>query len=56
MKQLYLLYFLSAISVQGYTQSVSGTILNSSTNEPVPYVNIGIPGTDIGTVSNEKEF
>lgn len=34
--------------------TVDGIIKNAQTNEPVPYVNIGILNRDKGTVSNEK--
>ncbi len=32
---------------------VRGFVQNSQTNEPIPYANIGIPNTQIGTLSNE---
>ena len=34
--------------------SISGIVIASKTKEALPYVNIGIPGKDIGTVSNTK--
>jgi hypothetical protein len=38
-----------------YAQNVSinGTVVDRSSGEPLPYVNIGILGTRLGTVSNE---
>lgn len=32
---------------------VNGKLLNRDTKEPIPYVNIGIPGSGIGSISNQ---
>lgn len=37
-----------------YAQSLQSTILDFNTNKPIPYVNIGILGKSIGTVSDEE--
>jgi hypothetical protein len=37
-----------------YSQSKSGSILSTETNSPVGFVNIGIIGKNIGTVSDEQ--
>lgn len=49
--------FLIASTV-GYTQStIEGEIIDSETGLNLPYVNIGIPGINVGTVSNyQGEF
>lgn len=51
--KLSLLFFLLSHSLFGQTK-VEGVIKNAQTNEPVPYVNIGILNKDKGTVSNEN--
>ena len=38
--------------VQGYATSISGTIKDQKTGEPLPYANIIIEDTDIGTASD----
>lgn len=51
-KQLQFLLLLCAISSQIIGQTiVTGTVL-SEKNSPIPYMNIGVFGTNIGTVSN----
>ena len=37
-----------------FAQNFTGTVLNKQDNTPVEYVNIGIPGKDIGTVSDRS--
>jgi len=43
--------FLHLLSISTYAQEFSGVILNKSTNKPIEYVNVGIVGKGIGTVS-----
>lgn len=33
--------------------SVVGVVRNAPTNDPIPYANIGMPNTEVGTLSNE---
>ncbi len=35
-----------------YSQNLSGTVLNKKNNQPIEYVNIGLAGKNIGTVSD----
>ena len=37
-----------------YSQTIHGTVQNTTTKSPIGYVNIGIIGKNIGTVSDEK--
>ncbi|SFQ21329.1 carboxypeptidase-like regulatory domain-containing protein [Hymenobacter arizonensis] len=37
-------------------QTISGSITNTATQEGLPYVNIGVVGKDLGTVSNESGY
>ncbi|WP_370687379.1 serine hydrolase [Fulvivirga maritima] len=32
---------------------ISGSVINNQTKQPIPYVNIGIANTEVGTISNE---
>lgn len=50
---LTLIGFIFLFPNYSYSQELSGQILNSNSGSPVPFVNIGIVGKDIGTVSNE---
>lgn len=52
-------YFISLMTylfiiTNSYSQAISGTILNKKTREPLAYVNIGIVGENIGTVTNSQ--
>lgn len=47
-----LLTFLSVLSIQA--QTIRGTVVDNKTNEPLLYATIGIIGTNIGTLSNDK--
>lgn len=56
-KRFYLLLFLVLIEIQTFGQKVEsgiieGRIFNSSNNEPVPFANLIIWGTNIGSVSD----
>ena len=37
-----------------YSQTILGTVQNTTTKSPIGYVNIGIVGKNVGTVSDEK--
>ncbi len=51
--RLTLLYFFVFLtSFISNAQTLSGKILETETKKPIPYVNIEIPGKDIGTVSD----
>lgn len=41
-----------AIPLSVYGINIKGIVLDNETNEPIPFVNIWIPGTTIGTTSN----
>lgn len=48
-----ILFFLVCVSIHGYAQnSVSGTVLDSLTHEPVPFANIFFANTLIGTATD----
>jgi hypothetical protein len=49
-----LLFLASAVCVcSSFAQiTISGKLLNSETNEPLPYANIGIVNSNVGTISN----
>ena len=47
---IFFLFFNSALGQQDY----KGKVLDSKTNEPLPFVNIGVFGKGIGTVSDEE--
>jgi CubicO group peptidase (beta-lactamase class C family) len=51
----YLLFlFLATLNLQGFSQkTIHGQVIHSETRQPVPYANIGIWHTEIGTLSNE---
>lgn len=50
---VFLILILSlAITLPAYSINISGTVLDDETNDPIPFVNIWIPGTAMGTISN----
>ena len=54
MKQLIYIVF-TLLSTYSFAQkTIRGTITGAETKTTLPYVNIGIQGTEIGTISNEK--
>lgn len=45
------------ISLNVFSQTtISGKIINKETNTQIEFVNVGIPGKEIGTVSNEQGY
>ncbi len=55
LRRLFLLFIcltLSSINVDGQTTIISGKIYDAGTNEPMPFVNIILLGTQDGTVSD----
>jgi iron complex outermembrane receptor protein len=60
MKQFYLLLFtmilalLSSTGIRAQTCIVQGKVLDEQTNEPLPFVNIGIKGLPTGTFSDSN--
>ncbi|MEZ4884440.1 MAG: carboxypeptidase-like regulatory domain-containing protein [Chitinophagales bacterium] len=51
----FLFFFFMAASVYAQEELViTGLVLNTKTSEPIPFANIGIKGTAIGTVSNNQ--
>ncbi|MFS4491566.1 carboxypeptidase-like regulatory domain-containing protein [Maribacter sp. 2308TA10-17] len=51
---LFLSFFFFCIHIISAQQDYKGQILDSETKEPIPYVNIGVFGKGIGTVSDEE--
>ena len=50
---LKVILFFIILSTQAYGQkTIVGKVLNKTTHEPIPYANIGILGSNIGTISN----
>jgi len=62
MKQLYLLLFTMILTLLSYSGIraqnciVQGKVLDEQTNEPLPFVNIGIKGLPTGTFSDNNGF
>jgi hypothetical protein len=55
MKRRFLLYFLMIFSPFGLSaQQVHGTVIDASSQEPMPFVSIAVVGTTFGTVSNQN--
>ncbi|MBT1685943.1 SusC/RagA family TonB-linked outer membrane protein [Dawidia soli] len=56
MKKIYLLWFLSCLSVVGWSQGrqVTGKVTSSDDNSPLPGVNILVKGTSNGTATDEQ--
>jgi hypothetical protein len=36
-----------------YAQSVTGTVKDAKTGEPLPFVNVGVVGKNLGTVTDD---
>ena len=53
MRPTYFIFFLLIGSILQAQTMVFGKITDAEFNEPLPFVNIGIPGAGIGTVSDE---
>lgn len=56
MRPTYLIFFLLLGYILQAQTMVFGKIIDAEFNEPLPYVNIGIPGAGIGTVSDEAGY
>jgi hypothetical protein len=54
MKTLPLYFILLFLSLQFYGQTITGKVLNASTEEPLIYASIGLINTPIGTITDEK--
>lgn len=54
MKKFIQLIFLSLITISSYSQtaSIEGTIIDQTTNEPLPFVNVVVLGTNIGSTTD----
>lgn len=44
----------AGLSSRAVAQTVAGTILNTATQQPIPFVNVGLPRRGLGTVSDEQ--
>lgn len=51
---LALFILLLTLAVRVHAQSISGIITKEGSQEPVPFVNIGVPGKAVGTVADEQ--
>jgi len=49
-KLLMIVFLLSSINVDG--QTVKGMVIDANSKEPLTYVNIGVVGTSLGTITN----
>lgn len=56
MRPTYLIFLLLLGNILQAQTLVFGKITDAESNEPLPYVNIGIPGASIGTVSDEQGY
>lgn len=56
MRPTYLIFLLLLGNILQAQTLVFGKITDAESNEPLPYVNIGIPGAGIGTVSDEQGY
>jgi len=52
MKSLILIIIFSFYLISSFSQIYSGQLINKESGQPIPYVNIGIIGKNIGTVSD----
>lgn len=52
MKPTFFLIFTAFFSLNSLSQVISGRLIDQTTKEPIPYVNVGIVGKGIGTVSD----
>lgn len=63
MRTIYILFVLLVCSGSGFSQqrnnvvaTIEGKVLDSKTNEPVGFTNIGLEGTFFGTAGNEEGY
>lgn len=42
------------LALTAHAQTLSGTLTEAQTGQPIPYVNIGIPGKSVGTVADDQ--
>lgn len=49
-----LFILLLTVAAGAVAQSISGVIMKAGSQEPVPFVNIGVPGKAVGTVADEQ--
>ena len=43
---------LCAVQLSAQVTRIRGTVVNADTDEPMPFVNVAIPGTSIGTITS----
>ena len=53
-KPIIVLFFFIFSQITFSQEMISGIVLNNENKQPIEYVNIGIPGKEIGTVSNQN--
>ena len=51
-----IMFLLVFIPISGWSETVSGRMVDGETGETLPYVNIGVLGGERGTVSNEQGY
>lgn len=51
-----LILLISLLNIACYSQTLSGRVLEVGTKKPIAYVNIGIPGKNIGSVSDSLGY
>lgn len=57
MKKIFpLIILLVSFSSASFSQEIRGKVIDKETNKTIPFVNIGIKGTSIGTITDEKGF
>ncbi len=58
MRKLYILIFLFTIvnSVVGQNRSLTGTVQDSKTGEPIPFANVFVRGTTVGTITDTTGY
>ncbi|MFA7081614.1 MAG: TonB-dependent receptor [Bacteroidales bacterium] len=55
-KTLIITLLLLSISSLSFSQQIRGKVVDKETNKGIPFANVGIVGTSIGTTSDEKGF
>jgi hypothetical protein len=54
MKPLSLYFLVLFFNIQFYGQTITGYVIDNSNGEPLIYASIGVIGTTVGTITNEK--
>lgn len=54
--KIYFILFLALLNGSLFSQFISGKIIDGSTKKTIPFVSVGIKGTNIGTLSDDNGF